>query len=246
MEPLIDERMLGALREPFPGSDVHWRVGRAADDGRWVQLLAYVDARDVQRRLDEVFGCYWQTEFKPHPLGSGAVCRLTVSFDRGLTWVSREDGADPTDVEAAKGVLSDAFKRAAVQFGVARHLYGLGTTWGEIHASRREAQDTGRPCGEHRGRGGSKSFWWSVPMAALSAVGAPTGSSEPTNPQPSPSNDWRSALQTYLRTEYKARKGLDRLTIESVDALAMELVGRGWDDLDETTGAEFLRALQEA
>jgi hypothetical protein len=38
-------------------------------------------------------------------------------------WISRCDGADDTNIEGAKGGLSDAFKRAAVKFGIGRYLY---------------------------------------------------------------------------------------------------------------------------
>ena len=38
-------------------------------------------------------------------------------------WISKSDGADDSNIEGAKGGLSDAFKRAAVKFGIGRYLY---------------------------------------------------------------------------------------------------------------------------
>jgi hypothetical protein len=41
----------------------------------------------------------------------------------------KADGAGDTDVEPEKGALSDAFKRAAVRWGIGRYLYGIGPVW---------------------------------------------------------------------------------------------------------------------
>ena len=38
-------------------------------------------------------------------------------------WIGKSDGADDSNIEAAKGGLSAALKRAAVQWGIARYLY---------------------------------------------------------------------------------------------------------------------------
>jgi hypothetical protein len=47
--------------------------------------------------------------------------------------VWKEDGAENTDIEAVKGGLSGAMKRAAVQWGCGRYLYGLEETFGMVH-----------------------------------------------------------------------------------------------------------------
>lgn len=39
--------------------------------------------------------------------------------------VTKSDGAGDTQVEGDKGAISDAFKRAAVKFGVGRYLYDM-------------------------------------------------------------------------------------------------------------------------
>ena len=44
-------------------------------------------------------------------------------------WVAKADGAGDTAHEAEKGGISDAFKRAAVQWGVGRYLYRLESPW---------------------------------------------------------------------------------------------------------------------
>ena len=38
-------------------------------------------------------------------------------------WITKSDGADDSNIEGAKGGISDALKRAAVLFGIGRYLY---------------------------------------------------------------------------------------------------------------------------
>jgi hypothetical protein len=115
------------LRDPFPEDDVRWRVQQAGNSNGqlWATVLAYLTNRAIQARLDEVVGPdRWCNEYKPGPQG-GVICGISISVDGG-EWVTKWDGADPTDVEAVKGGLSDAMKRAAVQWGIGRYLYQLG------------------------------------------------------------------------------------------------------------------------
>ena len=71
-------------------------------------------------RFDAAFGAEnWTSEFRE--ISNGFLCRLTVTInDRE---VYREDGASKTNIEPEKGGISDAMKRAAVQFGLGRCLY---------------------------------------------------------------------------------------------------------------------------
>lgn len=122
------------LRRPFPSSAISWRVGNTnakfVADGDDVkgQPLAYIDARDVMDRLDEVVGPEnWQCKYSEQ--GSKTICSIgvNVGIDDTKTpaWVWKEDGAGDTDMEAEKGALSDAFKRAGVRWGIGRYLYGI-------------------------------------------------------------------------------------------------------------------------
>lgn len=126
------------LKAPFPIDSLSWRVGNKSnwdktskkpkDPNKPVkaQMLVYIDARDVQDRLDEVCalcGTHWQNDFKE--VGGRLICNLQIGI------VKRTDGAGDTDFEAEKGGLSDAFKRSAVMFGVGRYLYNAKNfnTW---------------------------------------------------------------------------------------------------------------------
>ncbi len=122
------------LRAPFPPDRISWRVGSTTADKKRGMALAYIDARDVMERLDEVCGAAgWQNDY-PHANGK-TVCRIGIKV--GDEWVWKADGAGDTDVEAEKGALSDAFKRSAVRWGIGRYLYDLPSPWVELDQAGR-------------------------------------------------------------------------------------------------------------
>lgn len=121
------------LATPFPSQLVDWRVGptnqRNKKPGEQLrgQPLCYVDARTVMERLDSVCGIDgWQNSYTPG-VGTSIVCNIGIKV--GGEWLWRSDGAGPSDMEAEKGTLSDAFKRAAVRWGIGRYLYDIHSGW---------------------------------------------------------------------------------------------------------------------
>lgn len=130
------------LKRPFDPSRIHWRVGntnkrkvqqQTGDNNATPtkgQMLAYIDARDVMKRLDDVCGADWQCRY-PLATESGLlVCEIGIKIDG--EWVWRSNGAGDTQVEAEKGKCSDAFKRAAVAWGIGRYLYSLDSPWVDL------------------------------------------------------------------------------------------------------------------
>ncbi len=120
---------LELLRRPFKVKEISWRVGATYQDK--AIALAYVDARDVMKRLDDVCGIEgWQNRYS-HVTAQGVVCDIGIRSptELGHVWIWKSNGAGETNVEGEKGALSDAFKRAAVLWGVARYLYKLPTVW---------------------------------------------------------------------------------------------------------------------
>lgn len=108
------DEIYNALSRPWPQGEVKERKGPGN------KMLSYVDARQVQNRLDEVVGPgNWQTHFTE--VCGNYCCTLSVKIDG--EWIAKSDGAGGTSIEGDKGGFSDAFKRAAVSFGVARYLY---------------------------------------------------------------------------------------------------------------------------
>ena len=120
------------LADKFPEKDIEWRVQRAGKNnyGEYAVVLAYVTNRAIMERLDEVCEPQnWCNEFRPGPEG-GVICGISVRF--GDDWVTKWDGAENTDIESVKGGLSSAMKRAGVQWGIGRYLYGLEATYATI------------------------------------------------------------------------------------------------------------------
>tara|TARA_R110002012_G_scaffold293746_2_gene489547 strand:- start:39 stop:743 length:705 start_codon:yes stop_codon:yes gene_type:complete len=127
-----------ALKAPFSPDDVKWRVGATNGDKTKGLALAYLDARAVMDRLDSVVGqANWQATYS-HAL-SKTVCELSLRC--GDEWVTKANGAGDSDIEGEKGALSDAFKRAAVLWGIGRYLYHLDSPWVQLVKGRTIKKD---------------------------------------------------------------------------------------------------------
>lgn len=128
------QQIFDALSAPFPSESIDWRVGSRTQDKKKGMALAYVDARVVMDRFDSVCGPDgWQNNYTP--AGAMLLCNVGVLMPSGA-WVWKSDGAGATDVEAEKGMASDAFKRAAVRWGVGRYLYDIPSPWVELKNER--------------------------------------------------------------------------------------------------------------
>jgi hypothetical protein len=95
-----------------------WRVQSSNQWG--ASCVAYIDSRDVQDLLDEVCGAEnWQCKFEEHK--GNLFCSIGIKINDSWTWKS--DCGTESNVEKEKGEASDAFKRAAVMWGIGRFLY---------------------------------------------------------------------------------------------------------------------------
>lgn len=123
---MIDFDKLAAV---FPPNEIEWRCGSKNKENTSALALAYLTARHVMDRLDDVVGpANWQDRYEFH--GERTVCYLSLRVDDA--WVTKADGAGDSDVEAEKGAISDALKRAAVKWGIGRYLYQTNALWVEI------------------------------------------------------------------------------------------------------------------
>ncbi len=125
-----------ALQRPFAAEDIEWRVQQSGmKNGKpWAMVLAYVTNRAIQQRLDEtVTPAGWCNTYTTGP-DDGVLCGISIRI--GDEWVTKWDGAENTQVEAVKGGLSGAMKRAAVQWGIGRYLYRLEATFAEVFEGR--------------------------------------------------------------------------------------------------------------
>jgi len=137
--------LLAKLRAPFPATDVKWRIqsAGASNSNPWAIVVPYITNRAIQQRLDDTFGFDWENVQKETASGNGFLCGLSVIID-GRT-ITRWDGAECTHIEPLKGGLSDAMKRAGVQFGIGRYLYQMDSFFADckIFSSRYEAREDG-------------------------------------------------------------------------------------------------------
>lgn len=122
----VQDAMLKQLKQPFDPKFVKWRVGATNKEKTMGIALAYIDSREVKKRLDDVCGLFgWQDHYVP--LDKGFICELGIKFEN--EWVTKSDAAGYTKVEPVKGGASDALKRAAAAWGVGRYLYYLPNVW---------------------------------------------------------------------------------------------------------------------
>ena len=127
----IDWNDLSAkLREPFDPREVDFRVqGKVNEQTSKAQVVAYIDARTVQDRLDAVVGAgNWSFDWQPLNLdGKGDV--TTAKGIVTIHGVSKADIGTASNFEPSKGCVSDCFKRAAGHWGIGRYLYSIPAAW---------------------------------------------------------------------------------------------------------------------
>jgi hypothetical protein len=131
----VIEQLLG---EPFDPREVKFKP--AAVNGARALALAYVDARAIQDRLDDVLGVAgWQDEYECLADGS-VVCKLRLRIDN--EWITKMDvggpSAQPDEGDRRKAAFSDALKRAAVKFGIGRYLYRLPSQWVDYDPKKKQ------------------------------------------------------------------------------------------------------------
>ncbi|MBU1567751.1 MAG: hypothetical protein KJ630_19265 [Proteobacteria bacterium] len=116
---MIPEIDFAKLREEIP---YKWRVQSFSKFKPSASCVAYVDARDVMDLLDLAVGPdRWQDDYKV--VDGSLMAGIGIKCDNG--WVWKWDTGVESQVEKEKGQVSDAFKRAAVHWGIGRFLYRL-------------------------------------------------------------------------------------------------------------------------
>ena len=99
-----------------------WRVQSFSKFKPSAQCVAYIDARAVMDLLDEVVSVEnWQDKYEVvhnHLFASIGI----FAYDK---WIWKTDCGVESNIEVEKGEASDAFKRAAVKWGIGRFLYAL-------------------------------------------------------------------------------------------------------------------------
>lgn len=137
------------LSAPLPSGVISWRQdGKPVQrDGKFVaRFVAYIDANTVRERLDSVVPGEWDLtlELLPTLAGQDENGDQTCSFKARLQilGVIREDVGTGRDYKSA---ATDAFKRAAVRFGIAHELYSFEQNWVQVDSDGRYAKPLEEP-----------------------------------------------------------------------------------------------------
>ena len=114
-------RMFRLLR----ADEIECRVGQTKA-GKGLSLLLYKDARCDQNILDETVGpMNWMRQHERE----NANCIVSIYDEKKGQWISKEDTGTESKTEAEKGLASDSFKRACVNWGIGRELYTSPFIW---------------------------------------------------------------------------------------------------------------------
>lgn len=98
--------------------EISCRVNQINEKG--LTLLLYKDARVDMDILDETVGCMnWKKEYTR----DNRNCIVSIYDNDKKEWISKEDTGTESNNEAEKGLASDSFKRACVNWGIGRCLY---------------------------------------------------------------------------------------------------------------------------
>jgi len=128
------EEIITRLREPFSNNEIEWKIQVTTQDKARGMVVAYMDARAVQKRLDEVVGPFnWKNVYSLWHDNS-QMCGISIFNAERNEWVTKFDGAENSDIEPIKGGLSDSFKRAATAWGIGRYLYEMDGIWVDVEA----------------------------------------------------------------------------------------------------------------
>ena len=105
-------------------NEIECRIGQIKQNG--LTLLLYKDARCDMSILDETVGpLNWKREHNR----DNKNCVVSIWDEEKIQWVSKEDTGTESNTEAEKGLASDSFKRACVNWGIGRELYSAPFIW---------------------------------------------------------------------------------------------------------------------
>ena len=117
------KQIMTELQAKFEDEDIIWKPANFKQPNGL--KLPYLRKDAIMQRLDDVVGVDgWWRKFTPIHFDSsekpGFFCELTLVIN-GVE-ITKTDAAEQTNIAPLKGGLSDAFKRAAMAFGIGRFL----------------------------------------------------------------------------------------------------------------------------
>lgn len=135
--------------------EIDVRINQIASN--YCTMLLYKDARCDMNILDETVGAYnWQR----HHSRDNANCIVSIYDNEKQEWISKEDTGTESFSEAEKGLASDSFKRACVNWGIGRELYSSPNI---ITFPRKDMVPKGKDCEffeNDKGKYTTKTYFW--------------------------------------------------------------------------------------
>lgn len=189
------------LAAPLPAGVISWRQdGKPAQrDGRFfARFVAYIEANTVRERLDSVVPGEWDLTLEllpplPNVANGGSDGDASCSFKARLQilGVIREDVGTGRDYKQA---ATDAFKRAAVRFGIAHELYSYEQNWVQVDGDGRYAKPLEDPQTAYNRRYGT----------AAGANGSNGATADVAPEKPAAARRQRAAARSEERAEGRA------------------------------------------
>ena len=145
------------LAAPLPTGVIAWRQDgkpMQRDGKHFARFVCYIEANTVRERLDSVVPGEWDLTLEllpPLPAVDGeAACSFKARLQ--ILGVIREDVGTGRDYKSA---ATDAFKRAAVRFGVAHELYAYEQNWVQVDGDSKFARPLEDPQAAYTRRHGN-------------------------------------------------------------------------------------------
>lgn len=240
MSELADQ--MKRLQAPFDLATIGFKPQTVNGSKTSALIATFIDARAVVSRLDEVFPLAWEDTYVPVENDTKLLtleCSITVHLLDGRAITRRDVGeSGNTGGQASrwKSATSDAFKRAAVKFGVGAYLYGLENTWVEVKELGRSVKITDKGL-----KAAEASYVAAVKALGLTTTGERSQGqlAEPEavgEAKPQADNEPRL---TKARAEAMHRE-VGKLGVAKQYDFAAQIVGREIDSFTELSEAEAL------
>lgn len=230
-----------------PGSTTKKKEGGKYPPGTKAMMLGYVDARQVFERLDQVFGVgNWSRRIIAVNSDGSVTAGISAHFwteatmvvgdpPDGGRWVTVEHqdigykNAPDSDMEdePLKAAASDAFKRAAVGFGIGAFLYNLPQVWQEI-------DERGRPIGN------APRVANSAPPRVQDAQQGSTPQSAPAAPQQGAGGSWQPSDKQLNFIRVLAKKKAALPTDDQLAQYVFTTYGEYWPQVKGPTAKKLI------
>jgi hypothetical protein len=180
-----------ALAAPLPPGVISWRQdGRTISrDGRHLaRFVAYIEANTVRERLDAVVPGEWDLTLELLPPVTGldedanqGACSFKARLQ--ILGVIREDVGTGKDYKQA---ATDAFKRAAVRFGIAHELYAYEQNWVQMDGDGKYAKPLEDPAVAYARRYGRPRALSAESVTSAADASAERATEVPVSAEPAP------------------------------------------------------------